>query len=238
MPYVLLLVLVAGITGSSTRANADEDQRQIVSQYISAYARGDNAQLRHFLACRHENLFGPYPFTGFPTLTKVKVDDNQALVEFTGKVDDNKFHNKGSLLLYRRDGAWQVQQVLFYTKIPGIFNLPKKSVTDQDRQNEAPVRAVTEQFLTAWQAGDTKKVLERWYRWMDRDRDPNKGLSVSNIEITPSATTWGETFVRYKAKLTYRWGILSYSMNLQGGLILVNEDDELKIRGNVMVLYF
>jgi hypothetical protein len=61
---------------------------------------------------------------------------------------------------------------------------------------------------------------------------------IPERELPLGTTAWGETFVRYQAKLSYHWSVLSYSMDFQGGLILVKENSEWKIRGNIMVMYF
>jgi hypothetical protein len=220
------------------RSLGEAEQRRIIEEYLIAYARNDYAKLRPRLPARDENIFGPYLFDGMPRLSQPKIDDNKALVEFTAKVKDDKFPQKGGVLLMKRPGGWLVRQVLFYEKVPAVFNLPKRSITEQDRKFEPIVTDICEEFLKAWQRGDTAGVVKRSHRWMDRDDDLNKGMSVSHFELNADTTRWGEPFARYKARLTYRWGILSYSMKFDGGFIMVKEDGIWKVRGNVMVLYF
>lgn len=236
--WSVVFIVVASIVFSWAAYAEDAEQRKVVQGYITAYARNDYAKIRPLFPTKDENMFGPYLFDGMPTLKRPKVDDNQALVEFTAKVKDDKFQKKGGILFMRRKGTWLVRQVLFYEDIPAIFNLPKKSVTDKDRQREPEVSELCVQFLKAWQRGDTDEVVKRSHRWEQSNDDINKGMSVSNFEFTPSTTKWGEPFARYKAKLTYKWGILSYSMQFNGGFIMMKENGDWKIRGNVMVLYF
>ena len=233
-----LIIAAVIVTSWSAFADVEEELRTVAKDYLAAYARNDYAKIRPRLPVKDENLFGPYLFEGMPTLQRPKVDDTQALVEFTCKVNDPRFPQKGGILLKQKKGAWLVRQVLFFDRVPVLFNLPKRSKTDQDRKHEPVVADVAQQFLKAWQRGDTDEVLERWHRWMDNDDDVNDRLSFSNYEFETSTTKWGEHFAHYKAKLTYRWGILSYTMKFDGGFIMVKENDRWKVRGNVMVLYF
>lgn len=237
--WISIFIIVATIVPVwFAYAEGDAEQREIVQDYLTAYARNDYAKLRSRLPTQDENLFGPYLFDGTPVLQRPKVSDTQALVEFTAKVKDDKFPAKGGILLMRRDDNWYVRQVLFYQKVPAVFNLPKKSVTDQDRNYEPVVTRTSEQFLKAWQHGDMDDITKLSHRWMDSDDDPNDGMSVSHFEFSKSTTRWGEPFARYKARLTYHWGILSYSMKFDGGFIMVKENGTWKVRGNIMVLYF
>ena len=219
-------------------ADDDAEMSKLVHDYICAYARNDNPVLRMYLTTRDENLFGPFPFKGMPTLKKPTVDDNQALVSFEAKMPDANYPGKGGILFYRKHGTWLVRQVLFYDKVPVLFNLPKKSVTDKDRQNEPVVAGIADQFMKAWQKDDTTTLNKYFHRWMDDEPDIRKGMSVSKYESNRTVTDKGEIFIRYKAKLTYRWGLLSYTMDFNGGFILVKENGAYKLRGNVMVLYF
>lgn len=236
--WIIAFIIAGSLAFSWAAFAADAEQQKAVQTYITAYARNDYAKLRPLFPTKDENLFGPYLFDGMPTLKQPKVDESQALVEFTALVKDDKLLKQGGILFKRHKGVWLVRQVLFYEKIPAIFNLPKKSVTDADRRNEPEVSRLCTQFLKAWQRGDTAEVVKLSHRWEQRDGDINKGMSVSPVEITPSTTKWGESFVKYKTKLTYKWGILSYSMQFNGGFIMVKENGKWKIRGNIMVLYF
>lgn len=220
-------------------AGAQEaDIRQMINNYLYAYARNEIPVVRQYLPTEEKNLFGPYLFAGLPVLTGAKVDENQALVEFSAKVLDPQFPQKGGILCRQIDGVWLVRQVLFYDKIPAIFSLPKRSVTDADRANEARVLVVARQFTQAWHRGDNATLTRLWHHWPDHERDPIKGISLSQLTLTQHATDWNDTFTRYSAKLTYRWGILSYSMTFNGGLLLVKENGKLRVRGNIMVFYF
>jgi len=225
------------MTAFSAYAN-EKEQQQVVQEYLRAYARNENAKMKQYLVQQDANQFGPYPFTGTPVLQRPKVDDNQALIEFSGKVGDSKFPDKGGILCYKRDGVWLVRQVLFYEKVPGIFNLPKKSVTEADRKSEPTVANLGERFMNAWRRGDTETLLKNWHRWMDRQGSINNGISMSNYQFTGGKTGWGDAYGAYQTKLTYKWGVLSYTMKFNGGLMLAQENGTWKIRGNIMVLNF
>jgi len=234
----IFIIAVFIAAAEITRAEDDAEQRKIIQEYFTAYVRNDYAKIRPRLPAQDENIFGPFMFDGVPTFQRPKVSDTKALVEFTAKINDNKFPDKGGILLMKRDEGWLVRQVLFYDKVPAIFNLPKKSITEEDRKNEPIVAKTCDEFIQAWKRGDTKEVLKRWHRWMDRDDDLNKGMSITNYEFTGATTQWKEPFARYSARLTYRWGILSYSMKFDGGFVMVKEKGIWKVRGNIMVLYF
>ncbi len=219
-------------------ATDNKEQRKLAFNFLAAYARSENTKVRPYLVGEEANQFGPYPFTEPPVFKQPCVDDNQALVPFTGKVPDGKFPDRGGVLLKREKGRWLVRQVLFYEKVPAIFRLPSKSVTDKDREEEPRAADVTNKFFSFWQRGDTKSMLAIQHRWWEGDSDPVKGLSITGFDCDIDQTKWGETFVKYQAKLTYKWGFLSYSQNFKGGVVIVNERGGWKVRTGVMVMYF
>jgi hypothetical protein len=238
--WIWLMLLTMGVLCCSPRSVFGDagPEQQVLHEYLKAYVRNDYGTLKQYLPTKEENLFGPYPFIGKPEFTRAKVDDRQALVEFTGTVDDKQFPNKGAILCYCLDGVWRVRQVLFYQKIPSVFNLPEKSVTEKDRKSEPVVTTLAERFLENWKRGDTAAIQQDTYRWVDRQSDLNKRITVNNYRYNGGQTRWGEPFGVYEAKLTYKWGILSYTMRFNGGFVMVKEDETWKIRGNIMVFYF
>jgi hypothetical protein len=215
-----------------------DDQRQVVGAFLEAYVRQEMSKLSPYVPAKPENLFGAYPFVGLPTLSRPKVDGCQALVEFTGATVQSVLPSRGGLLFYRDDTTWKVRQVLFYEKVPRIFNLPKRSVTAKDQAREPIVAALGSSFLKAWRSGDTPALLANWYNWTRREDDPVRGLRVRGMEVSVTPISSQEAFATYKGRLRYGWGILSYSMSMGGGLFLVREGDEWKVRGNVMTLRF
>ena len=92
--------------------------------------------------------------------------------------------------------------------------------------------------MAAWENNDEKKMLALWFNWPAKPRDPVAGLSVSQINLTPMSTIWGDPYIKYSAKMTYKWGILSYSMTVKGGLMLVEDHGKWRVRGNTLVLDF
>jgi len=236
LSFGLLLFLLGTAMGG--RANDADEQRRVAVQFIRHYFLSDLRQLTQTLPSDGVELFGPYPFKGNITLGKVKVDDAQALLEFTASPADGKFHKHGAVM-FRRDGdIWLVRQVLFYDRVPRVFGLPSKSVTARDKAYEPAVRAVGEAFLAAWKKKDAQGMLELWYDWTKVPRQPVERLSVSEIKIDMTQTAWRDPYAEYTAKLTYRYGILSYSMTVKGGLLLVEEANRWTVRANTLVLNF
>jgi len=233
-----MLVLLLGWAPSVGRASDTDEQRQVATRFIRHYFLSDLAQLAQTLPADSLALFGPYPFEGKISLGAVKVDDAQAILEFTATPVDPKFRRHGAVI-FRRDGTiWLVRQVLFYDRIPRLFGLPAKSVTTGDRAYEPAVKTVGAAFLAAWRDDDKRRMLGLWYDWTKVPRQPVERLSVSDIDIDLSATTWSDCYARYTAKLIYRLGILSYSMTVKGGLLLVEEKNQWKVRANTLVLDF
>ncbi|MHB0935912.1 MAG: hypothetical protein ACYDCO_28335 [Armatimonadota bacterium] len=236
---LMLFVLMLGVTSLARASEADE-QRQVATQFIRNYFLSDMHQLAQTLPSTGIQQFGPYPFTGKVTLSAPKVRERQALVNFTANTADGRFHRKGALLLWRnkKTETWQMRQVLFYERIPRLFNLPSKSETARDKAHEPAVKEVGTAFLSAWGRNDHARMLALWYDWTKSPRDPEEALSVSNITVNLSRAKWGDPYVQYSAKLTYRYGILSYSMTVKGGLLLVEDKGQWKVRGNTLVLDF
>jgi hypothetical protein len=232
---------VAAATALSSRpglAAEREDQCRVARTYIEAYARRELPRLRGHLATEPDHLFGDYPFVGTPKLSRPKVDGRQAVVEFAGVSRQEGVPSRGGLLCYRDKGTWKVRQVLFYDKQPQSAQLPKRSITDADRRQEPTLSALGASFLNAWERGDTPTLLANWYDWSKRNDRPITRLQVRRLEVDVAAKTPQEAIATYRVTLTYKWGLLSYSMDTAGGLFLVREGAEWKVRGNLMVFRF
>lgn len=234
-----LIITLLGflITSAGFTADADE-QRAVATEFIRYYFLSDLKHLAQTLPDNGCELFGQYPLQGNLRLGTPKVDDNQALLEFTADTADRKFHEHGGILFKRDRGEWFVRQVMFYDHIPRLFNLPSRSKTDKDKASEPAVKSVGVAFMAAWERNNNRRMLELWYDWTKKPREPVDGLSVSQIELFPGKTAWNDPYIGYTAKLTYRFGILSYSMNVKGGLMLVRDNNKWRIRANTVVLDF
>jgi len=213
----------------------NDAKAQVTRNFLRAYLL-KNESITPYVPGKSENQFAPYPFTGAVQYSTPKVHGNQGVIEFKGTVNDTNFPQKGGILFYRHDGKWHVRQVLFYNNIPMVFGLPSRSVTASDRQQEPTLATMGAAFMSAWKRGETREMLTRWFDWTKMPNDPIKGLTMSHVAITTCNTTWGDPYVDYSVRLTYRWGILSYTMTMHGGLILVQEDGQWKVRGNELVL--
>jgi len=228
-------------SGNAQALTDNADPQQIVKTYLDAYIRQDMSVVRAHSPAMLEDQFGEFPFVAFPTLSHPKVDRNQALVEFTGIPREKELPKRGGLLFYRDmhdHYIWKLRQVLFFDKIPAIFNLPTHSKTDQDRGYEPTVAALASRCLHAWQQGDTDTLLASWHNWTKREAPPIHGLSVKDFSVIIQPTNHKEHYAHYNARLTYQWGLLSYSMSIGGGLFMTKEANDWRIRGNVMAFFF
>jgi hypothetical protein len=232
----IALMLLTMLTPAIWAGDADE-QRQAASQFLRAYVRQDIATVRGFIPDSLEEMFGDYPFTGAYKLNTPKVDDRQALVEFTGPLADRHVPPKGGILLRKEGVDWLVRMVLFYDDVPRILNPPSRSITNVDRGQEPVVKAVAQHFLEAWKRDDVKRMDELTYKWQRVDKEPIKGLSLTNITMA-NTTNNGEPMVKYSAKITYKYGILSYSLNFKGGLVMVKDRGTWKVRGGLLLFDF
>ena len=235
---VIAVALLAMIIPAIAAVAADDDaKRQVAEKFIHAYLL-KTEDIVPYVPANRENLFSPYPFKGPLQLSTPKVHGNQAILEFTGTVADSKFPRKGAILFYYHNVKWNIRQVLFFDQIPRYFGLPTKSVTEHDKSFEPEIKAMGQAFLIAWEKGELDKMLADWFNWPASKREPVKGLHMSNLKMKITSTTWGDSYVEYTVKLTYKWGIFSFSNTLRGGLLLVNEEGTWKVRGNQMVLDF
>ncbi len=236
LALLIMVTLVLGciILPLNAQAGESDVKAQVTRNFLRAYLL-KNEPITPFVPDKSENQFAPYPFTGAVQYSTPKVHGNQAVLEFKGTVIDANLPQKGGILFYFHDRKWHVRQVLFYNHVPSIFGMPSRSVTASDRRSEPVLTAIGTEFMTAWEKGDTRKMLTYWFDWTKIQNEPMKGLSMSHVKITTSNTTWGDPYVGYSVNLTYRWGILSYTMTLRGGLILVQEDGQWKVRGNELI---
>ena len=234
----VLAGLLLGTNLARAATNDAAEQQRVVTRFIQAYLYANVEEMTRVLPSNFQASFGPYPFTGHAAIAQVKVQANQALLEFSGMPRDPKFPQRGGILCYRNNGAWCVRQVLFYDHIPRLFNLPDKSGSADDRAQEAAVRTLGQAFLTAWQHGNLHAMSSRWFDWSHSSRDPIKGLAMSGLTLQSSLTAWHDPYVQFVMKLTYQFGPLACAMQVKGGLALVNEGHGWKVRGNSMILYF
>ena len=239
--FISYIAVLLGLTLTAHAAPEQGNLEQMVKTYLNAYVRQEMPTVRAHSPTKPADMFGAYPFVGMPTLSRPKVEKNQALVEFTGKPVEKSLPTHGGMLFYRdiRDhNIWKIRQLLFYDHIPRIFNLPSKSVSDTDRGYEATVDTLARQLIHAWQKGDTATLMAHWHNWMARDHDPIRGLSVQDCNVIVQPCAHKEQYARYNARLTYQWGVLSYTMNLGGSLFLVKAGADWTVRGNVMAFFF
>lgn len=237
--YICICVgLLLGITTSLAFAGDTEDQRAVANRFLQAYFQNDYKTVGQLIPADRSKLFNPYPFAADPKLSQPKVRKKQALVEFDAPTSDKCFMRHGGIVFYHDNRVWKVRQILFYDKVPLIFGLPSKSTNDKERGHEPRVAALCRDFLRSWKANDMKSMLSMWYEWPIHNQKAQKGLSISNFRSRTIMTRWNDPYVSYTAKVTYTFGILSYSMDIKGGLVLFRDGDAWKVRGNHFVFDF
>jgi len=229
-----MIALALVVTTMPAVASDYEDQCKTVRTFLTHYIRHEFSPVRPVIPALAQNQFGPYPVVWEPVFGSPRFDAHQALVEFTATPLEKALPGKGGVLLYKQKGIWKIRQVLFYGKIPRIFNLPTRSVTAVDKAFEPTIAALAEEFVKHWQRGEVDGLMDKWYNWSTRKDEPINGLSTNIQSITVMPSAFGEPLVTYKGRATYRWGILRYSMALEGKLFLTKEGNDWKVRGNVM----
>jgi hypothetical protein len=234
---IFALIIALALTPAA-RAGDAEDQRVAASAFLQAYVRQDIATVRNHVPDTTQEMFGKYPFTGAIKLDSPKVDDRQALVPLTGAVNEPCCPGKGGVLLRKDDGEWKVRQVLFYDQVPKLLNLPSRSITTTDRNQEGTVKAVAQRFLDAWKKADVKAMDALTYKWAAVNKEPIKGLAMSKLSVSNTTSSQGEPMVKYAAKITYRWGIVSYTLDFKGGLVLVKDRGAWRVRGSILLFDF
>lgn len=235
---MLPLLLMSGFLGGSARAADAEDQQQIAEKFLLAYLKQDYATVKQCVPALKSDYFGPYPFKGDVTITRVIVDRNQALLEYSGKGVDEQLPSKGGLLFYKRKDVWYVRQVLYYERIPRIFNIPPKSTTAADRKHEPKVKEIGTTFLKAWKGGNQQGMFKVWYNWIEGRGEATKGLTIGKPTFENNTTAWKDPLVRYEIKLSYKLGPVKLSMNVKGGLVLCKDGNTWKVRPNQLIFYF
>jgi hypothetical protein len=187
-----------------------------------------------------KELTGQFPFASQPTIIAVKVDDNQALAEFTVKVNEKKIPTKGAVLFYKKSGLWYVRQVLYFNKIPKVFNLPTRSITAADKSYESVVRETAVKFFKLWEDSEYDKMELLWFRWPDMDRKPVEKLSIRNVKITQDEVSWKDPYITFSCQIAYKltsW-LPPATMQVKGHFMMVKIGDSWKVRGNQVILEF
>ncbi len=245
MRRYLIIVLVFSLIlfamgAKKSKADDAAERAEVAKKFVDGYFRTDYDVMKACVPIDFKGLTGPFPFVGQPTLTAVKVDDNQALVDFTAKVADNMIPTKGAVLFYKKSGLWYVRQILYYNKIPKVFNLPQKSKTSSDKSFEPIVRETAGKFMKLWEEGDYAKMELSWFRWPDMDREPIAKLSVRNVKISQDELKWKDPYINFTCQIAYKltsW-LPPATMQVKGHFMMVKVGDAWKVRGNQIILEF
>jgi hypothetical protein len=226
------------VASVAARAETPAEQYALAERFVCAHFSQDNAVVRTCIPTDNAAMFMAYPFAAPPSLSAPKVHKNQAVIEFSGPMLDNKLPTRGGIIFYKSPIGWRVRQVLFYNKIPSVFGFPSHSVTGADRAQEARVIPICQGFMDAWQKHNMGTVLAYWSNWPIKNDSRVKGLTFSHFQGQLSRTAWGDPYVAFSVKVTYHFGPFSYSMTVRGGVILVQTPVGLRVRGNHLVLLF
>jgi hypothetical protein len=239
---VVLIFVVVLFAFGAKRSKADDasERAEVAKKFIDGYFRNDYDVMKACVPAGFKDLTGTFPFNGQPAITAIKVDENQALADFTANVADSRIPTRGAVLFYKRTGLWYVRQVLYYNKIPKVFNLPSKSKTSSDKSFEPVVRETAVKFLKLWEEGNYEKMEQLWFRWPDMDREPIAKLSVRNIKITQEELKWKDTYINFSCQIAYKltsW-LPPATMQVKGHFSMVKVGDVWKVRGNQIMLEF
>lgn len=233
--FVLLAIGV-----KRTKADEASERSEVAKKFVDGYFRTDYDVMKACVPVSFKDLTGPFPYASQPNITAIKVDENQALAEFNVKVKDARIPVRGAVLFYKKSGLWYVRQVMYFNKIPKIFNLPTKSKTASDKSFEAVVHETAIKFFKLWEEGKYDEMELSWFRWPDMDRNPIDKLSVRNIKITQEELSWKDPFINFSCQIAYKltsW-LPPATMQVKGHFMMVKVGDTWKVRGNQIMLEF
>ncbi|MEI6519792.1 MAG: hypothetical protein WCO98_07095 [bacterium] len=233
-----LFLLATGV--KRTRADDASERAVVAKKFVDGYFRTDYEVMKACVPVSFKDMTGPFPYASQPTIIAIKVDENQALAEFTVKVTESKIPTRGAVLFYKKSGLWYVRQVMYFNKIPKVFGLPTKSKTAADKSFEAVVHETAIKFFKLWEEKKFDEMELSWFRWPDMDREPIDKLSVRNIKITQDETSWKDPYINFSCQIAYKltsW-LPPATMQVKGHFMMVKVGDTWKVRGNQIMLEF
>ncbi|MHB9025903.1 MAG: hypothetical protein ACYC7E_17320 [Armatimonadota bacterium] len=238
-----LLYIVAMLAGMlfAVPAHSASDidrQREVSQKFLKAFLTRDMDAVRDVVPTKPQHLFGPYLFNETLKLNGPKVDDDEAAIDFTANVGDSRYPRQGAFLLKKHNNTWYMRHVFFFDKIPIYLQLPRKSVTPADQKQEPRVKEAATDFLAAWKRNDCGTMHDLWYNWTKYNKPRRNNFYMSNLSLTTTKNVWKDVYIKYSAKLSYKWGLLSYSVNFNGGLTMVEENGDWKVRPLTLIFDF
>jgi len=214
-----------------TCAALPKEAAQVARDFLFAFSRNDRDRVKAMLPKRLDNLYGPCPFARMPETTKPRADTRTGAVDFEGPMADPGLPKKGIILLryVEEDGlrTWRVRQLYWYSKLPPEAEIPERSPTAADRQQEPHVQRAALDFLEAWLAGDYARMEALTFHWWEVPRRPPKWVKMTGADLTARPTSLDGLRVDFAAKLRV---LRLLPKSVQGNLWLVQEDGEWKVR--------
>lgn len=245
-PKAAIILLALGATLGQPKDGRPEasvplppEAARVARQFLFAFSRNDREAISSMLPQRIENLYGPCPFAGMPTLTKPRADTRAGAIDFQGPTKDVGLPGKGTVILrlVTENGvrAWRVRQIFWYEKLPRGAKLPDRSPTAADREQEPKLRQAAADFLRAWVAEDYNRMEELTFNWWEVPRRPPKWVTMKDAHLTAQATTLEGLRIDFVAKLSVARLL---PKNVGGNLWLVQEDGEWRVRPLTFSFFF
>ncbi|UCC68392.1 MAG: hypothetical protein JSV79_00180 [Armatimonadota bacterium] len=212
---------------------------QVAQDFLSAFSRNDRDAIKDLLPTRPENLYGPCPFAGMPTLTNPRADTRTGAIDFQGPLLDSGLPDKGTIILRLVEEnslrTWRVRQIYWYEKLPKGADLPDRSPTAADRAQEPALRRAAQDFLQAWLAAEFERMDGLTFHWWEVPRRPPKWVKMKGVNLSARATTLGGLRVDFVAKLR----VLGFlPKNVAGNVWLVEEDGQWRVRPLTFTFFF
>ncbi len=231
----LWLAWAAGAWAQPLPAGAE----QAANRFLYAFSRNDRETIAAMIPKQPKNLFGPCPFDRMPSLFKPRADGRVGAVEFQGKMTDPGLPAKGIVILrLMQEGdakVWRVRQIYWYDELPQGAEIPERSPTDEDRQQEPRVWEAAKLFIHYWLRGNYEEMEGMTFRWWEVHRRPPKWVRMTRVELTARPTTLDGIRVDFRAKLKI---LRILPRSVRGNIWLVKEDGVWRVRPITFAFFF
>ena len=238
-PKTIMLALALAVTFTQQNPGRPEpnsvplpgEAAQVAREFLSAFSRNDRDGIKTMLPKRLENLYGPCPFARMPQLSKPRVDTRMGAIDFAGPMTDAGLPSTGTIVLryVEEEGrrTWRVRQLYWYTELPPEAEIPDRSPTAADQQQEPDLRRAAFEFLHAWLAQDYARMDALTFHWWEVPRRPPKWVNMTGASVSARPTTLDGLRIEFTANLRV---LRLIPKTVRGNLWMVKEDGEWKVR--------
>jgi len=231
----LVLVAAAGFPAARSgeaRPTLPPEAAKVAEQFVSAFVRNDRPKIEALLPKKLPHRYGPSPFLRLPALAKPRADKRTGVIEFSGGRAEAGMPDRGMIMLRLvttpdKRRVWRVRQIYWYDELPRDAQVPDKSPTAKDRQEEPRLQQAAAEFLRDWMAGKFEKLDAEVFHWWEVARKEPKWVKLRSVDFKPPARSLGGLRVDFTAKLRLL-GALPKTVG--GTLWLVEEDGQWRVR--------